>query len=75
MWRPTGFRLLHIHSNTGSDGLVNQNRKKGHCSSQLTMTKSFGFGALILYFKYEIVIRYLCLLLNGKVGVFLHGND
>ena len=39
------------------------------------MTKSFGFGALIQYLKYEIVIRYLCLLLNGKVGVFLHGND
>ena len=39
------------------------------------MTKSFGFGALILYFKYEIVIRYLFLLLNGKVGVYLHGND
>ena len=37
--------------------------------------KSFGFGALILYFKYEIVIRYLFLLLNGKVGVYLHGND
>ena len=39
------------------------------------MTKSFGFGALILYFKYEIVIRFLFLLLNGKVGVYLHGND
>ena len=38
------------------------------------MTKSFGFGALILYFEYEIVIRYLFLLLNGKVGVYLIGN-
>ena len=35
-----------------------------------TMTKYFGFGALILYLKYEIVIRYLFLLLNGKVGVY-----
>ena len=39
------------------------------------MTKSFGFGALILYLKYEIVIRLLFSLLNGKVGVYLHGNS
>ena len=39
------------------------------------MTKSFGFGALILYLKYEIVIRYLFLLLNSKVSLYLHGND
>ena len=39
------------------------------------MTKSFGFAVLILYLKYEVVIRYLFLLLNVKVGVYLHGND
>ena len=43
------------------------------------MSKSFGFGAIILHLKYEIVIRFLFLLLNGKVGVYLqskplHGN-
>ena len=39
------------------------------------MIKSFGFGALTLYHKYEIVIRFISLPLNGKVGVYLHGND
>ena len=39
------------------------------------MTNLFGLGGLILYLKYEIVIRFLFLLLNGKVGVYLHGNS
>ena len=43
------------------------------------MSKSFGFGAIILHLKYEIVIIFLFLILNGKVGVNLqskplHGN-
>ena len=43
------------------------------------MSTSFGFGAIILHLKYEIVIIFLFLLLNGKVGVYLqskplHGN-